>query len=128
MPNLLVLVVDDEEVVRRVITTALRRRGFRVVEAANGRQALQLISGVVGRIELIMVDVILPDISGPDLVKQLRQRYPDLRVLYISGSIGDVLEQSGYDVAGAPLLSKPFSLQEFDAKTAELLAGRGDDV
>lgn len=102
-----VLVVEDQEQVRRLVVRVLRERGFRVIEASSGAEALLLAEDIGDRLELLVTDVVMPRMSGLELSRRLRERFPELRVLLVSGftprSLG---EMGGVD---ALTLGKPFT-------------------
>ena len=104
----LILVADDEAIILNVVTVVLRKAGFRVLAASCGTQALQLADASDEPIFLAVLDVVMPDLDGPQLSVRLRETYPDLRVLFISGYN---LPPSGLPT-GADFLSKPFTAAE----------------
>ncbi len=107
--NELVLVVEDEAAIRRLIENALLQNGYRVLTASDGSEALELASKEKARIDLIISDVVMPHLSGPKFVEQLRDSRPDVAVIFISGYahegslMGNALESN------ADVLEKPFS-------------------
>jgi PAS domain S-box-containing protein len=104
-----VLVVEDEPAIRELTGRILSRRGYRVMVAADGAQALLLAAAHDGEIELLMTDVVMPQMQGKEVAERLRAARPALRVLYISGYARPVLASSGTLDAGVTLLEKPFS-------------------
>ena len=102
------LVVEDEEAVRSLVTRALRSHGFQVREADGAEAAMEIIEQH-GPPDLLVTDVVMPLISGPVFVRRLRERYPELRVLYISGYAQDKLDEI-LRVSDVPLLEKPFTI------------------
>lgn len=112
----LVLVVDDDDGVRTLSAHVLRSRGYRVVEAANGTDALQAFDTLGAGIDLLITDVVMPDIRGPALAARLREVRPELPVLFISG-----YQPPGGLPAQAVLLAKPVTPIELAAKVKELL-------
>jgi CheY-like chemotaxis protein len=115
-----VLVVEDDELVRRSLYDILAGKGYRVLQARNGREAVLIGRCYGGTIDLMLADLVLPGISGPELADQLRPARPDMRVLYISGYRDDVrvrrLEQ-----AGKEFFPKPFSATAIAEKVSEVL-------
>ena len=107
-----VLLVEDEAGVRKLSKRILESAGYRVLEAANGGEAEQLFVEHAGRIDLLVTDVVMPGIGGPELLRRLRDRTPTLRVLYMSG----YTEQSAARIAGIdrgqPFVQKPFRAAE----------------
>jgi signal transduction histidine kinase/ligand-binding sensor domain-containing protein/CheY-like chemotaxis protein len=120
-----ILLVEDEPIVRDVATTALRREGHEVLEAEDGRTALELFDGHEGSIDLLLTDVIMPGMSGRELAERLLLLRPELAVLFTSGYTAQELP----DLDGRPgegaLLSKPYRLEELQAAVADALAGPG---
>jgi two-component system, cell cycle sensor histidine kinase and response regulator CckA len=115
-----VLVVEDDLSVRRLACRVLRARGYRVLEAGDGDEALELVHGREGALDLVITDIIMPGLSGPALVERLLPEASDLRVLYITGYSEEAIRQQGVLPAGGALLEKPF--------TAHQLAERGRGV
>jgi two-component system, cell cycle sensor histidine kinase and response regulator CckA len=115
-----ILVVEDEEAVRRVARTALERYGFVVLEAANGPEAIQVFERHPGRIDLLLTDVVMPGMNGRQLAEILRSRSGGLKILYMSGYNDDAVIRHGITEATAELVQKPF--------TPRLLAKRLRDV
>jgi len=115
-----VLVVDDEEAVRRLACRMLTWSGYQALEARHGREALSTIEGHAGPIHLVLTDIKMPGMSGRDLGRAVEQRWPGKRVLYMSGFASEVF-QGGLLEAGAPFLAKPFTQEDLAAKVGELL-------
>ncbi len=101
------LLVEDEAVVRGVVERTLARAGYRVVVATSGDEALEL-TEADGRFDLLITDVVMPGVNGWELGKRLTERWPGLRVLYISGYTDDVIKEGNVAGLGAPFLQKPF--------------------
>ncbi len=116
-----ILLVEDEEGVRRIARIALETRGYRVLEAADGRAAMAVAEGRVGEIDLLVTDVVMPGMSGRELADVLRVRQPGLKVLFMSGYVEDALVRHGIVEAEEAFLHKPFSLVELAAKVREVL-------
>ena len=105
-----VLVVEDEESVRRLIRAMLERLGYSVIEARDGQEALDLWRAQRRRIDLIVTDVVMPQLDGPSLVAAIRQTHPGTPVIYLSGYTDDALiGRSTSPGAEPPLLQKPFT-------------------
>ena len=104
-----VLLVEDNEAVRDLTARALRRRGYTVFEARDGEGALHWMQTGGVRPHLLLTDVVMPGLSGPNLAARLIQLHPNLRVLYMSGYTDDVGAVHGNFWAGVPLLQKPFT-------------------
>lgn len=104
-----VLVVDDEELACKVVARMVRSAGYRVTATRSAHEALRLLQRPDDAIDLLLTDVIMPEMSGRDLAEAARALDPDLPLLYISAY--DVFNDRAMPF-GAPLLSKPFSLDE----------------
>ncbi len=115
-----VLVVEDEPVVRELSAKILRQRGYTVLEAEGGEQALALAKEHQGTIHLLLTDVVMPGMGGPEVAQRLRAARPGTAVLYMSGYTDDAILKHGALDASTPFLQKPF--------TPWGLAGRVRDV
>jgi CheY-like chemotaxis protein len=117
-----VLVVEDEQSVRRMAGQMLARAGYRVLEAGDGHEALAVASDHRGPIHLLLTDVVLPGLSGVAVAESLKTTRPDIRVLYTSG-YGDDGPPLPFDLDPAPkLLSKPFTHDALMREVREALA------
>jgi PAS domain S-box-containing protein len=123
-----ILVVEDEEPVRAVVGEALRRLGYRVLEASNAGAALDVARDETGTIHLLLTDVVLPEAMGPDLLARLRLRRPAMRVLVMSGYTGKPLERGSERPPPAhrtppdlPFLPKPFTLDVLARRVRQVL-------
>jgi len=103
------LLVEDNDAIREISAQALRRRGYTVFEARNGEEALDWASKSAVQADMLITDVVMPGMSGPNLAARLMQQTPDLRVLYMSGYTDDATEVHGAFWGGVPLLQKPFT-------------------
>ena len=113
-----ILVVDDESIVRRLINYCLKRRGYAVLEAASGAEAIETCVAHKGKIDLALVDVVLPGLHGPQLARQLKRLIPEIRVLYMSGFPHVEAINRGMD----DFISKPFTIDKFLEQIREALA------
>jgi DNA-binding NtrC family response regulator len=104
-----VLLVEDNDSVRQVSVESLRRRGYTVYEARNADEAIQIIGRQPSMPHLLVTDIVMPGMSGPELGALLLQRCPDLRVLYMSGFTDDAAAVQGNFWGNIPLLQKPFT-------------------
>jgi len=118
-----ILVVDDEPAVRRIARVVLEKAGHCVLEAADGRAALDLLRTYGGPLDLILCDVVMPNMSGIEFVERLKVEQPHMKVLLISGMVDES------PVKGLELLRKPFNGQTLAAAVDALLpasrTGRG---
>jgi two-component system, cell cycle sensor histidine kinase and response regulator CckA len=103
------LLVEDNDAIREISAQALRRRGYTVFEARNGEEAIDWASKSAVQADMLITDVVMPGMSGPNLAARLLQQAPDLRVLYMSGYTDDATEVHGAFWGGVPLLQKPFT-------------------
>jgi CheY-like chemotaxis protein len=103
-----VMVCDDDDDVRQLLVDLLRIRAYEVLEARDGKQALELAEAHTGRIDLLVTDLIMPELGGVELAQRLRARHADLRVLYVSGYTNDRELLAGGMDEGAAFLAKPF--------------------
>jgi len=118
-----VLLVEDQENVRRYVALVLDGLGYRVLEADCGPQALSVAVSCGGPIDLLITDVVMPGMTGPDLARQLRERVPQLKVLYMSGYTDDVAARHGVAQEGVAYLQKPFGTDTLALKVREVLEG-----
>jgi two-component system cell cycle sensor histidine kinase/response regulator CckA len=116
-----VLLVEDEPMVRTYTGTVLRERGYHVLEAANGPEALQLCSEHIGPLHLLLTDVVLPKLSGRELAQRTVALRPGLRVLFMSGYTGDTVLRHGVVEAEVQFLAKPFTPKALANKVRQVL-------
>jgi two-component system cell cycle sensor histidine kinase/response regulator CckA len=116
-----VLIVEDEEALRRLVRRVLEADGKRVLEAADGRAALAILDREGGEIDLLITDVVMPGMSGPELVEHVTERWPDLRIVYSSGYTDSRLAGRGFDEDSADLLRKPYTVDELRRRVAQEL-------
>jgi two-component system, cell cycle sensor histidine kinase and response regulator CckA len=116
-----VLLVEDEDGVRRLSKRILNNAGYRVLEAENGDDAARLFAGHADAIDLVVTDVIMPGCGGPELLRRLQVQAPALRVLYMSGYTEQAAARSAGMDRGLPFIQKPFSAAEFVRQVREAL-------
>ena len=104
-----ILVVEDDTAAGRLITKTLEREGYRVIVARHGDEALALAAQHGWSFDMVLTDVIMPSMNGPELVSKLRRNIPDLAALFMSGYTDDVLERQGFSLKDVDLIRKPFS-------------------
>ena len=121
-----VLLVEDEARVRKLILDVLTARGYTVLEATRGEEALRLARLQTAPIDLAVVDVVMPEMSGPDLVRQMAPLWPDMRVLFISGYTDEAILHHGIQESGSAFLQKPFLPEALARKVREVLDARND--
>jgi CheY-like chemotaxis protein len=117
-----ILLVEDEDAVRTLMSRALSRYGFTVLTAGDGTEAIRLARAHEGDIHLLATDVVMPGMNGRDLAQALRRERPGLRVLFMSGYTDDTLLRHGVYEAQEAFLQKPFPLQTLAAKVREVLS------
>jgi PAS domain S-box-containing protein len=116
-----ILIVEDEETVRKLAVRILKSLGYRVFEAPEGGRALILCEEFKGPIHLILTDVVMPGMSGPNLVERLRKIHPEMRVLYMSGYTDNAILHHGVLEKGTNFIQKPFTLENLARKVREVL-------
>ena len=116
-----VLLVEDEDVVRNFAARALSRQGYEVLEAGTGVEALEIMQREQRRVDLVVSDVIMPEMDGPTLLKELRKTKPDLKFIFVSGYPDDAFRKSLDDGQDYAFLPKPFTLPQLAAKVKEEL-------
>jgi two-component system cell cycle sensor histidine kinase/response regulator CckA len=107
-----ILLVEDEDPVRAVNARALSARGYTVLEAASGVEALQIIQARQEPVDLVVSDVVMPEMDGPTLLGELRKLYPDLKVIFVSGYAEDAFRKNLPEGEEFNFLAKPFSLKQ----------------
>jgi len=116
-----VLVVEDELAVRELVRKVLERSGYRVLVASTPHEAMQVVAEHSESIDLLMSDVVLPQMGGPALAAQVNAQAPNLRVLYMSGYTDDAIVHHGVLDPGTPFLQKPFTARALTKKVKEVL-------
>jgi PAS domain S-box-containing protein len=116
-----ILVVEDEEAVRTLARRCLEEAGYRVMEAAAGREGLELVTASNGQVDLVLCDVILPEMTGHELGRSLEGIRPELPILYMSGYSGLEVLKRGLIAREAPFLEKPFSPESLASAVRGLL-------
>jgi two-component system cell cycle sensor histidine kinase/response regulator CckA len=115
-----ILLAEDEPLLRELGETILKQAGYQVLTAPDSSALQHLIATYSGSVDLLLTDVVMPGMSGPELVRIVKDRWPTIRVLYMSGYADDDIEDLDRD---AGFLQKPFTPAELTAKIAEVLAG-----
>ncbi len=116
-----VLIAEDEKSIRITSKAFLKAFGYTVLTAENPAEALRLSAEHTGKIHLLLTDVIMPGMSGPDLAKQLAKTHPEIRILFMSGFTADVIAQRGILEKDMDFLSKPFGRDPLARKVREVL-------
>ncbi len=116
-----ILIVEDEAAVRRFVRSVLEKRGYAVLEAGNGVEALEAAASV-SDVDLLLTDVVMPQMSGPELARRLKERLPGLRTLYMSGYSYDLAANHGILSPEDDLIQKPFDAPVLLRRVQEALA------
>jgi CheY-like chemotaxis protein len=116
-----VLIVEDDAEVRQLICQILRARGYQVLESTKGEEAIRIARAFPHALPLVVADVILPEMSGPEVVRQVEAARPGIRALYISGYTDEAVLRHGMLEPGVMFLSKPFVPEVLARKVREVL-------
>jgi two-component system cell cycle sensor histidine kinase/response regulator CckA len=116
-----VLLVEDEDAVRRFAVAALKSKGYEVLQAADGVEALEVMKAHDNRVDLVVSDVIMPEMDGPTLMKELRKITPDLKFIFVSGYPDDAFKNNLDPDAEFTFMPKPYSLAQIAAKVKEVI-------
>ena len=119
-----VLLVEDEDQVRKLASEFLQGCGYIVLEARDGREGLSVCEGHQGKIDLLLSDVVMPELGGRELAERILPMRPDIKVLFMSGHTQDVILKEGVK-AGTPFLQKPFTPSDLANKVRAVLDSQG---
>ncbi len=117
-----ILVVEDESTILHLVRRMLEKNGYRVLQATSSAEALDLVREHAQRVDLLLTDVVMPDMNGRALAGRIAQIHPSIRCLYMSGYTGDVMDSYGIHDHAANFIRKPFSMQDLLAKVRLVLA------
>lgn len=117
-----ILLVEDEEGLRSLNARGLRSRGYSVIEASNGIEAMEALDQKNGAVDLVVSDVVMPEMDGPTLLKAMRARNPDLKIIFVSGYAEEAFEKSLPENEQFAFLPKPFALSALVAKVKETMS------
>jgi two-component system cell cycle sensor histidine kinase/response regulator CckA len=117
-----ILLVEDEEGLRSLNARGLRSRGYSVIEASNGIEALEALEQKNGAVDLVVSDVVMPEMDGPTLLKSMRGKNPDLKIIFVSGYAEDAFEKSLPENQQFAFLPKPFTLSQLVAAVKETMS------
>lgn len=117
-----VLVVDDEEMVRRLAARILVGEGYRVLEASGGQEAVQMLQRAANRIDGVVTDVAMPGLGGRQLGETISRCWPRVRVLYMSGFPARRMVDEGALDPTSPFIQKPFTKEQLTRRVREMLA------
>ncbi|MDB5367227.1 MAG: hybrid sensor histidine kinase/response regulator [Rhodospirillales bacterium] len=121
-----ILLVEDEDAVRTFSARALRNKGYKVWEANSGENALEIFEQEQAQIDLVVTDVIMPNMDGPTMARRVREVNREIKVIFISGYTEDRFRQHLDIDAGTHFLAKPFSLKQLAGKVKEVMTGEID--
>ncbi|HWD28155.1 MAG TPA: ATP-binding protein [Rhizomicrobium sp.] len=118
-----ILLVEDEEAVRSFAARALKLRGYSVLEASGGEEALEIVKNSRSPIDLIITDVVMPNMDGPTLVRNVKRIKPEIAVIFMSGYAEEAFRRNDEKAEDLHFLPKPFGLKQLAAKVKEVLSG-----
>ena len=121
-----VLVVDDLRLARRIAVRILSEEGYRVLEADGAEEALEVLSEARGRVDLVILDVVMPKVDGVALTKSIRAEWPTQRLLYMSAHPAEILARHGLKDLNVPFLAKPYTRTELLAKVNSAVRHPGE--
>jgi len=116
-----ILLVEDEDGLRSLNARGLRSRGYSVIEASNGIEAMEALEEKDGAVDLVVSDVVMPEMDGPTLLKAMRGRNPNLKIIFVSGYAEDAFEKSLPENEQFAFLPKPFTLTQLVATVKETM-------
>jgi len=119
--NETILLADDEDPVREFVRIVLERNGYRVLVARNGAEALRVSGTFDGPIHLMLADVVMPELGGPEAAERLHRLRPDMKVLFLSGYSNQVVARDHDGAFGKAYLQKPFTMDALSRKVREVL-------
>lgn len=120
-----IMIVEDEESVRTFSARALETTGYEVYEAESGEEALELLDELKGELDLLISDVVMPEMDGPTLLKKVRELFPELKVIFVSGYAEESVRRDLEDDWSVEFLPKPYSLDQINSKVKDVLQGVG---
>ena len=116
-----ILLVEDEEGLRGLNARGLASRGYTVLEASNGVEAIAVLQERAGEVDLVVSDVVMPEMDGPTLLKEMRKRNPELKIVFVSGYAEDAFEKNLPEGQQFAFLAKPFTLKQLIAVVKETI-------
>ena len=122
-----ILVVDDEESLRTVVVDLLGQLGYHMLSASSGPEALKVSEEYPGKIDLLLTDVVMDGLQGPEVAERLLKTRPEMKVVFVSGFTDGSLAPDGVLKPGTVLVQKPFTIRVLSAKLREVLGEPGSD-
>ena len=116
-----ILLVEDEDGLRSLNARGLRSRGYSVIEAANGIEAMEALEEKDGAVDLVVSDVVMPEMDGPTLLREMRKRNPNLKIIFVSGYAEEAFDKSLPENEQFAFLPKPFALSALVEKVKETM-------
>ena len=116
-----ILLVEDEDGLRSLNARGLRSRGYSVIEAANGVEAMEALDEKDGAVDLVVSDVVMPEMDGPTLLREMRKRNPNLKIIFVSGYAEEAFDKSLPENEQFAFLPKPFALSALVEKVKETM-------
>ncbi len=124
-----VLLVDDEPQVVSLVKEMLLREGYKVFGAESGEEAVQIAAEPDRKLDLLLTDIVMPQMNGRELADRLKGKLPGLKVLYMSGFMKEaILKYYGISITGIPFLQKPFTRETLGRKVREVLEAPATDA
>ena len=117
-----ILLVEDEEGLRGLNARGLSSRGYTVIEAGNGVEAIEVLEAQEGEIDIVVSDVVMPEMDGPSLLKELRRRNPELKIIFVSGYAEEAFAKNLPEGQQFAFLAKPFTLKQLVAAVKETMS------
>ena len=117
-----ILLVEDEDGLRGLNARGLTSRGYTVLEAGNGVEAIEVLDERGGDVDLVVTDVVMPEMDGPTLFRVLRERSPGIKIIFVSGYAEDAFEKNLPEGEPFAFLPKPFTLKQLVAAVKETMA------
>jgi DNA-binding NtrC family response regulator len=122
--NETLLLVEDEAAVRSSARRLLERHGYEVVEARHGRDALRILDEGGRKIDLVITDLVMPEMGGREMVERVRAHHPAMKVLFMSGYSERAVTSDGTMPPGTGFVEKPFTVEQLIRRTREILDGQ----
>jgi CheY-like chemotaxis protein len=121
--GVVILLVDDTQHLREIVEELLLDLGHEVLSASHAEEALRIVASYRGRIAILLTDIHMPGMSGPDLAERIRVTHPEIRPIFMSGSGPQARDDPGVIQAGGAVLEKPFNQEQLAKAVEERLAG-----